>query len=118
MGGFLLALALGDARILCHFFEELIPILTVSNVVMSIGSPLLPALLHLLSCLLHPSQGSRSIQKLSTWVQAVLDIHTPTLLAWTSGLAQGQRGRAAENAATGSKNPSGVGEPDALLASA
>ncbi len=114
--GFILALALNDARILTYLFEHLIPSSKVPEVVMSIGSSLLPALLHFLSCMLHPSFGSRSIGLCNNWLQAVLEIHTSTLLAWTSGQRPSDMSRS--NGKDGDKNSGKSGnQEDNLLTS-
>ncbi|CAD7950508.1 unnamed protein product [Amoebophrya sp. A120] len=81
---FILSLALNDARILLEVYER-IPIEEISLMCQSIGASLLPTLIHFLTCMLHPSWGSTSIEKHVVWLETLLTTHISTFLQWTGG---------------------------------
>lgn len=84
---FLLALALQDSQILERIYAK-IPVESVSSVVQSVGSPLLPALIHFLAGMLKPEQAvgrANAVGCHLRWLEAVLDNHLTVLLSWTSG---------------------------------
>ncbi|CAD7946834.1 unnamed protein product [Amoebophrya sp. A25] len=110
---FILALALNDAQVLLQLYDR-IDLKKMPAVVQSVGGALLPTLLHFLSCMLHPTWGTVSVERHVCWLEAVLETHISTLLQWTSG---GNRPRELPNTSVKGTSSAGAANGDVAATS-